>query len=107
MLRSFQYVAATALNLRQEATGSVSEQRRQRAALWRRSFSQSFLEEYRTHSMDTPTYPEDPDFAQALTELFYLQKAFYEVGYELANRPSWLAVPLEGIRNLLQWEGSD
>ena len=107
MLRSFQYVAATALNLRHEATGSVSEQRRQRAELWRRSFSQSFLEEYRSHSVGTPTYPEDPDFAQALTELFYLQKAFYEVGYELANRPNWLAVPLEGIRNLPQWEGGE
>jgi maltose alpha-D-glucosyltransferase/alpha-amylase len=107
MLRSFQYAAATALNLRRDAIGTISDHTRERAQLWHDTFARSFLEEYRAHSAETSTYPQDADFARALTDLFLLQKAFYEVGYELANRPTWLAVPLEGIRNLLQPEGSE
>jgi len=30
-----------------------------------------------------------------------LEKAFYEVSYELANRPAWVRIPLEGIRSIL------
>jgi predicted trehalose synthase len=30
-----------------------------------------------------------------------LEKAIYELGYELNNRPAWLAIPLEGIEELL------
>ena len=105
MLRSFQYAAATAMTMRSDAIGTVSDQIRQRAELWRETFSTAFLDAYQAQSAQTSTYPRDPAFAQALTELFVLQKAFYEVGYELANRPNWLSVPLEGIRNLLQPEG--
>lgn len=107
MLRSFQYAAATAMTLRSDAIGAVSEGTRQRAALWRETFSKQFLEAYEAHSAENPTYPHDTAFARALTELFLLQKAFYEVGYELANRPNWLGVPLEGIVNLLQLEGDE
>jgi maltose alpha-D-glucosyltransferase/alpha-amylase len=39
--------------------------------------------------------------ARRLLELFVLEKAFYEMSYELANRPSWLRIPLEGIRAIL------
>jgi predicted trehalose synthase len=42
-----------------------------------------------------------PEHAQHLLELFVLEKAFYEMSYELANRPSWLRIPLEGIRAIL------
>ena len=44
--------------------------------------------------------PAGWQFAQALTDLFVLQKAIYEVGYELANRPDWVEIPLSGIRDL-------
>jgi maltose alpha-D-glucosyltransferase/alpha-amylase len=33
---------------------------------------------------------------------FLLEKAVYELGYELNNRPSWLIIPIEGINNLLE-----
>ena len=34
-------------------------------------------------------------------DFFLLEKVIYEVGYELANRPAWLHVPLIGIWNLI------
>ena len=36
-----------------------------------------------------------------LLDFFELEKAFYELNYELHNRPDWLAVPLGGIERLL------
>ena len=39
--------------------------------------------------------------AAACCELFLFQKAFYEVGYEAANRPAWLSIPVRGLLDLL------
>jgi maltose alpha-D-glucosyltransferase/alpha-amylase len=33
---------------------------------------------------------------------FLLEKAIYELGYELNNRPDWVKIPLRGIRQLMQ-----
>jgi maltose alpha-D-glucosyltransferase/alpha-amylase len=38
---------------------------------------------------------------EALLDLFMLEKAAYEVNYEVSNRPDWLAVPLRGLADLL------
>jgi maltose alpha-D-glucosyltransferase/alpha-amylase len=36
-----------------------------------------------------------------LLDFFLLEKAFYEIGYELSHRPEWLRVPLAGILRIL------
>jgi maltose alpha-D-glucosyltransferase / alpha-amylase len=36
-----------------------------------------------------------------LLDFYLLEKCIYEVGYELGNRPSWLSIPLGGLRSLL------
>jgi predicted trehalose synthase len=38
----------------------------------------------------------------ALLELFVLEKALYELDYELNNRPDWVRIPLRGISDLLR-----
>jgi maltose alpha-D-glucosyltransferase/alpha-amylase len=43
----------------------------------------------------------------ALIELFTLEKAFYEVRYELDNRPDWLDIPVRGILGLLDESGPE
>ena len=48
-------------------------------------------------------WPADPAAAQRLLNFFLLEKAFYEIEYELAHRPEWVRVPLTGaIRILLE-----
>ena len=65
---------------------------------------EAFLAGYRETIAGCPSYPNDPVQAQRFLELFVLEKAFYEVSYELANRPAWVRIPLEGIRSILSPE---
>jgi len=45
----------------------------------------------------------EPDASlRGLLDLFLLEKALYEVRYELDNRPDWVVIPLRGILSLLQ-----
>jgi maltose alpha-D-glucosyltransferase/alpha-amylase len=100
MLRSFNYVAHTAL-FRQ-----VSDRPEDYAALepfvrdWEAEVTRAFLEAYETHVHDSGIY-SDWRQARALLDLFVLEKAFYELRYELNNRPSWLPIPLRGIVDLV------
>jgi maltose alpha-D-glucosyltransferase/alpha-amylase len=45
--------------------------------------------------------PRAPQSVTELLDFFLLEKAIYEVGYELNNRPDWLDVPLLGLTQLL------
>jgi maltose alpha-D-glucosyltransferase/alpha-amylase len=106
MLRSIDYVAATVLERRREATGTATTESRSRADLWRGAFTADFLAGYREAIAGCPTYPEDVEFGSALTDLFLMQKAVYEIGYELTHRPAWVEVPLRGILDMLRAEGA-
>jgi predicted trehalose synthase len=63
--------------------------------------STAFLEEYSQRIRGCPSYPADPAQATGLLRLFLLEKALYEVSYELANRPEWVGIPLAGVLALL------
>src|SRR5262249_4361469 len=104
MIRSFGYAAHAALiawTVHHPATYPALESW---AETWRKTMSQAFVEGYR-HSMDG-----DPD-ASGLTPdrdawgpmlcAFVMDKALYEVGYELDHRPDWIRIPLIGILKLL------
>jgi maltose alpha-D-glucosyltransferase/alpha-amylase len=105
MLRSFHYAAETALGRRLAATGAIDEETAARAELWYRTAGEDFLAAYRTHLDEVEGGPS-ADLSAALTDLFVIQKAIYEVGYELANRPDWLAIPLAGVADLIDGEGA-
>ena len=78
-------------------SGSGCNPRRQ----WRHDTEQAFLESYRATIADCISYPQDPDEAQRMLELFLLGKALYEICYEAANRPAWLTIPIKGVASLL------
>jgi maltose alpha-D-glucosyltransferase / alpha-amylase len=46
--------------------------------------------------------PHTRDERQVLLDAYLLEKAVYELGYELNNRPDWVHIPLQGIRQLLE-----
>jgi len=61
----------------------------------------AFLEAYRTAAADQCFWPADPDEAARLLDAFTLDKAIYELAYELHHRPDWLEVPLAAVERLL------
>jgi maltose alpha-D-glucosyltransferase/alpha-amylase len=106
MLRSLNY--ATVAGMRGVNADRAEDTRALEpfALAWERRSVDAFLSGYRETIAGTPSYPADPQQAQHLLELFMLEKAFYEMSYELANRPSWVRIPLEGIRSVLEARGA-
>ena len=100
MLRSLDY-AAHAVALRRPAAERP-------AALvsltaWEERAREAFLTSYLSAVTESPV-PLVPATAEALRSAcapFELQKAAYELRYELDNRPDWVAIPLAGIRRIL------
>jgi maltose alpha-D-glucosyltransferase/alpha-amylase len=45
--------------------------------------------------------PRDREELKILLDAFLLDKAIYELAYELNNRPDWVAIPLEGVSQVL------
>jgi maltose alpha-D-glucosyltransferase/alpha-amylase len=104
MIRSFHYAASGSL-FRTTNQGSVRPEDVAALAAWVRHWyvwtSASYLRGYREATAGQAFLPSaDEDWAVLLDALL-LQKAFYEVDYELNNRPDWLTTPLEGIAAIL------
>jgi len=70
------------------------------AQLWERSMGAEFLRAYRATAQDAQFLPASVDAFRKLLAIFLLDKALYELAYELNNRPTWLRVPLMGILSL-------
>ena len=83
MLRSFDY-----------AGGAIEHSSTANARDWVTRAQQSFLDGYAANS------GEDPRERPALLAAFELDKAMYEVVYEIRNRPSWVDIPLAAIERL-------
>ena len=106
MLRSFSYAAASAL------AGFALERAGERLALapearaWEQEVVAAFTAEYVRGMAGCPSYPDDPKKAAALTDFFLMEKALYELRYELNNRPDWVAIPLNGLIALIEAAGA-
>jgi maltose alpha-D-glucosyltransferase/alpha-amylase len=106
MLRSFHYATYSVL-FAQEAQGTVDappEARTSRelwARVWHAWVSALFLKSYRDTANRAPFLPHSSDELQVLLDAYILEKAVYELSYELNNRPEWVRIPLAGILQLL------
>jgi maltose alpha-D-glucosyltransferase/alpha-amylase len=69
--------------------------------LWYRCVSRTFLEAYVKTAGNAGFFPKDSSDLEILLQVFLLEKAVYELGYELNNRPDWLVIPFRGIRSIL------
>ena len=68
---------------------------------WRDRAAATFLAAYREVMTNADLWPADPQAAERMLNFFLLEKAFYEIEYELAYRPEWLRVPLTGVLRIL------
>jgi maltokinase len=90
MLRSFAYAAsASAIQRSMPAPGDFERRARE-----------TFLEHYLTE-IDAGLLPGGDAAIRNLLSIFELEKAIYELQYELDNRPDWLPIPVSGITRIL------
>lgn len=100
MLRSFDYAARMVVDLR-ISLGGDGALSNARARQWHDEAVRAFQTGYDDAIAQSAPHAMDPALAQALRDAFILQKAAYELRYELANRPKWVGLPLAGLIGLL------
>jgi maltose alpha-D-glucosyltransferase/alpha-amylase len=103
MLRSFHYAAYGTLLTDGLASATRPEdvpRLQPWARLWYETVGATFLRAYLEGMAGTNLLPDDEQQLVTLLDASLLQKALYEVVYELNNRPSWTSIPLRGILEL-------
>ena len=88
MLRSFDYLVAHVDRLHGAGHGDPA------------ALAEAFLAAYRRGAAGATWWPADADEERRLLAAFTLDKAVYELAYELANRPDWVEVPLGALERL-------
>ncbi len=102
MVRSFPYAAQGSLLLRADKQSLDLDYVRRWADLWYLYVSGIFVDAYRRTVASAPVVPADAADFSVLLETFILEKAIYELGYELHHRPDWLMIPVHGIEQILK-----
>ncbi len=95
MLRSFAYAASASELLRGDPAPEG----------WEEQAREGFLAAY-LETVDQSLLPAGRPATDKLLAIFELEKAVYELRYELNNRPEWVPIPVAGIARLLQEEVS-
>jgi maltose alpha-D-glucosyltransferase/alpha-amylase len=112
MIRSFDYACSAALNTqrtggngRNGGHGVIRAEDIEKLQPWARFWylwvSAAFLKAYLRETAKAPFLPQARDELQVLLDALLLEKAVYELGYELDHRPDWVRVPMQGILHLL------
>jgi trehalose synthase-fused probable maltokinase len=99
MVRSFHYAAHAALRQRGEfhSTSQMTQRLISWAEQWYQSARTAFLEGYHAIAGEAPFSPRSHQEFHVLLDTHLLDKALYELAYELNNRPDWVDLPLTGI----------
>ncbi len=101
MVRSFHYAAYSALMQQGTIRGEDIPVLEPWAELWYKYVTGAFLRAYFETAGDASFVPEDKEELKVLFGVLLLEKAVYELGYELNNRPDWVIIPIRGINHIL------
>jgi maltose alpha-D-glucosyltransferase/alpha-amylase len=101
MLRSFSYAAYAGLMVHATSRRAEFDRIEPWAHIWQTAAASAFLRAYFATAEGAPFIPGADSQRDALLHFFVLDKALYELEYELNNRPEWVRIPLRGIFDLL------
>jgi maltose alpha-D-glucosyltransferase/alpha-amylase len=101
MIRSFDYAVSAAVRQIAETRPAAVPRAAALAESWRERGVAGFRAAYRKATRGSPVFPANKLQGKALIDFFTLEKAVYEVNYELASRPDWVSIPLTGILRVL------
>lgn len=103
MLRSIDYATYQAVYLDSASPSQSLENRLSLAAQWSKYLQGVFTRDYLSSVKSPAALPSLKTDIETLLQLFLLDKVFYEISYELNNRPTWLHVPLWGLKHLIAY----
>jgi maltose alpha-D-glucosyltransferase / alpha-amylase len=101
LIRSIDYSSTAALERALKVATDEHGRLGLTLAEWRDRSTAAFLSAYRDTIVNQRLWPAEPLAAERMLNFFLLEKAFYEIEYELAHRPDWLRVPLTGMLRIL------
>jgi len=104
MLRSFHYAPYAVVQGQSQGSVIRSEDiaaLENAARFWHREVSAAFLGAYLAESGAAAHLPHTREELRVLLDAYLLEKALYEIAYELNNRPEWVNIPLRGVVDLL------
>ncbi len=104
MMRSFHYAAHAVIMQRTQVRDEDIAYLLPWVHAWYRYNAKVFLDAYREGTAGAKFMPAEADELEIILQAFMLDKAIYELGYELNNRPEWVSIPLSGILQLLAQE---
>jgi maltose alpha-D-glucosyltransferase/alpha-amylase len=97
MLRSFSYAAQAAFLNHTARRPHDAEKLEVWSSFWEKTICGEFLRRYRETVANHYIVPQEPGAFWTLLDAFVLDKAVYELNYEINNRPAWMKIPLAGI----------
>jgi maltose alpha-D-glucosyltransferase/alpha-amylase len=107
LVRSIDYSTTSAFDRGPQSSPEERERLFRALGQWRAGVVEAFLAAYHDVLADASLWPVDAATSRRLLDFFLVEKVFYEIEYELAHRPAWLHVPLEGALRMLSKSGSE
>ncbi len=104
--RSIDYAGSAALRRMTDITPGEHARLIKDVRRWSAILTETYLDAYRSALAGSDLWPQDPEAADDLLEFFLLEKALYEIEYEISNRPGWAAIPLEATIRIVQRRGA-
>jgi maltose alpha-D-glucosyltransferase/alpha-amylase len=102
MMRSLHYAAYGDLLLNSHTPDGDITKLTPFAEVWHHFMSGYYLKAYLETINDSSLIPKDTSDLEILLSTYTLEKAIYELNYELNNRPDWVIIPLRGIKAIMQ-----
>jgi maltose alpha-D-glucosyltransferase/alpha-amylase len=104
-IRSIDYATSSAIEREANIAPEEKIALAARMRLWTSHLVDAYWRSYREALTDDRLWPQDEKKSRQLLDFFCLEKAFYEIEYELANRPAWVNIPLEATLRILRQRG--
>jgi maltose alpha-D-glucosyltransferase/alpha-amylase len=102
MLRSFHYAVSAKLYFSAETNELSAEKIETAVSNWYRGVTQSFMNAYWQAMAGAPIFRTEQSELDFLLQFHLMEKAVYELGYELNARPTWVKIPLRGIQEVVK-----
>jgi len=101
MIRSLHYASYSTVLQEEYTNARKDDDLKGWAEVWFQNVTKIYLQGYLDQVKDSDLMPEDEGDFKILLETFLLEKAVYELAYELNSRPDWVLIPLRGIKTIL------